>query len=262
MLDSELLTALGELASARTLLVASDFDGVIAPIVSDPAGTQPIPATMAALNGLAAIPNTEVAFVSGRSLEFLRTIEGLPRSAWLAGSHGSEFGHRPTGDLDAEQSALLQRIANDLRSLAAATSGATIEEKTGSVAFHYRNVDPVDAREARATVLDGPGSLPGVETKPGKMVIELAVFVADKGTAIEALRADTGAQRVMFIGDDITDEDGFAVLEAGDVGLKVGDGETKAAHRVPDPETVTKVLEALLELRLDGHERGTPRQHR
>ena len=232
-LEPGLLTALEELASAPTLLVASDFDGVIAPIVSDPAAVEPISATMAAITGLANEPDTEVAFVSGRSLAFLRSIAGLPETAWLAGSHGSEFGHRPTVDLDPGQSALLRRVTDDLRSLAAATDGATIEEKAGSVAFHYRNVGPDEAREARATVLDGPGSLRGIETKPGKMVIELAVFVADKGTAIDALRADSGADRVMFIGDDITDEDGFAVLRPGDVGLKVGDGETQAGHRVP-----------------------------
>jgi trehalose-6-phosphatase len=46
----------------------------------------------------------------------------------------------------------------------------------------------------------------------------------------------------IFIGDDVTDEDGFAVLGSGDLGIKVGAGATKAFHRVADPHEVTRVL--------------------
>ncbi len=248
-LDSGLVAALDELATATTLLVASDFDGVIAPIVSDPASVRARAESLEALEALSELSNTQVALVSGRSLEFLDSIDGKPARAWLAGSHGAELSHLPTAELDPQQRHLLELVTRDLCALAASTDGATVEEKAGSVAFHYRNVDPALVASLRATVLDGPGALHGVETKFGKMVIELAVFTADKGHAITAFRQATDADRVLYLGDDITDEDAFAVLGPDDLGVKVGEGETAATQRVADPEAVTLVLETLLRAR-------------
>ena len=249
-LDAALITALHEIASHEgTLLVASDFDGVIAPLVSDPAAVVGLPGSLSALNELSKLTDTEVALVSGRSLAFLSSVEGRPADAWLAGSHGSELGHRPPTELDESKKHLLESVTNDLRSLATSAPGSIVEEKSASVAFHYRNVDPSLTAELRSTVFDGPGSIPGIETKLGKMVIELTVFTAHKGTAVEALRTDSGADRVVYLGDDVTDEDAFKVLGAGDVGVKVGDGPTAAAFRVDDPEAVTLVLETLLDAR-------------
>ena len=85
--------------------------------------------------------------------------------------------------------------------------------------------------------------------KTGKKVCELAVIAADKGTAVEHLRHQLGADPVLFIGDDVTDEDAFAVLGVGDVGIKVGPGETLAEHRLNDTDAVAALLSSLLELR-------------
>ncbi len=244
-LDPELIAALDDLATADHLLVASDFDGVIAPIVSDPAAVQALPASLAALDAISRLPRTSVALVSGRSLDFLSSVPDAPESAWLAGSHGAELGHRPATELDDRQRHLLELITHDLESLASATPGATVEAKRASVAFHYRNVDPAMTSSLRSTVLDGPGALGGVETKFGKMVIELAVFTANKGHAIDAIRADCGADRVIYFGDDVTDEDAFVVLGPQDLGIKVGEGPTAATQRVADPDAVAEVLEHL-----------------
>ncbi len=248
-LEPALVAALTDLATATTLLVASDFDGVIAPIVADPLAVQGRSASLEALRALSELPNTPVALVSGRSLAFLASVEGAPANAWLAGSHGSEFSHQPPVQLDPAQHHLLELITHDLQTLAASAEGATVEEKSGSVAFHYRNVDPSLAPSLRSTILDGPGALPGVTTKFGKMVIELAVFSANKGHAITVLREATGADRVLYLGDDITDEDGFAVLGSNDLGVKVGDGATAATQRVADPDAVTTLLQSLLAAR-------------
>jgi trehalose 6-phosphate phosphatase len=82
--------------------------------------------------------------------------------------------------------------------------------------------------------------------KPGKDVLELAVTDADKGSALSRLRSELSAAGVLYLGDDVTDEDAFAVLRAGDVGVKVGTGETRARHRVPDLAGVAAVLRRLL----------------
>ncbi|MEZ5225204.1 MAG: trehalose-phosphatase [Acidimicrobiales bacterium] len=202
-----------------------------------------------ALAALGSLDNTEVALVSGRSLDFLQNIPGAPSGVWLAGSHGAELGHRPPAALEPKQQHLLDLVTSDLRTLANSTDGASVEEKSGSVAFHYRNVDPSLTSSLRSTVLDGPGALAGIETKFGKMVIELAVFTANKGHAIGAIRHDSGVERVMYLGDDVTDEDAFEILVEGDVGIKVGEGATAAPWRVADPDEVTMVLEYLLDAR-------------
>ncbi len=69
------------------------------------------------------------------------------------------------------------------------------------------------------------------------------------GKALEWLRELTAASAVLFIGDDVTDEDGFRVLEAGDVGIKVGTGETAAQFRISDPAEVSELLAELVTVR-------------
>ena len=77
-------------------------------------------------------------------------------------------------------------------------------------------------------------------------MLELAVVQVSKGAAIDTLRERLEADAVLFVGDDVTDETAFVRLRPGDVGIKVGDGETAAGYRVTTPEDVTGVLEELL----------------
>jgi trehalose 6-phosphate phosphatase len=88
-----------------------------------------------------------------------------------------------------------------------------------------------------------------VHLTDGKEIVELAVVTTHKGTAVTALRDESDADAVLFIGDDVTDENAFAVLRDQDVGIKVGPGETLARYRVPDPPAVVQVLELLLSAR-------------
>jgi trehalose 6-phosphate phosphatase len=98
-------------------------------------------------------------------------------------------------------------------------------------------------------VRTGPAQLPGVEATAGKAVLEMAVVQVSKGAAIDTLRGRLGADAVLFVGDDVTDETAFGRLQPGDVGVKVGDGDTAARFRVSAPEDVTAMLEALLAAR-------------
>jgi trehalose 6-phosphate phosphatase len=84
--------------------------------------------------------------------------------------------------------------------------------------------------------------------KPGKDVLELAVTDADKGSALLRLAGELGAAATVYLGDDLTDEDGFRALGPADVTVKIGDGETAARHRVPDPAGALAVLERLADL--------------
>ena len=98
-----------------------------------------------------------------------------------------------------------------------------------------------------AALLDEARSLAdsSLTLKPGKDVLELAVTDADKGSAVLRLAAELGAAATIYLGDDVTDEDAFRALGADDVTVKIGDGETAAAHRVADPTAAVAVLERL-----------------
>ena len=95
----------------------------------------------------------------------------------------------------------------------------------------------------------GPAAQPGILATPGKAVLDLAVTEMNKGAAIDRLRGDAA---VFFAGDDVTDETVFARLRPGDVGVKVGEGETAAHYRVADPAEVATVLQELLAARSGG----------
>ncbi len=128
--------------------------------------------------------------------------------------------------------------------------GAHIESKPTAAVLHVRPVsDPALRETAMTQAMAGPAAREGVFVTEGKNVVEIAVREASKGAAIERLVEQTGAEVAVFIGDDVTDERGFARLRDRDVGVKVGDGPTLAPHRVADIPAVVGLLERLAELR-------------
>ncbi len=242
--------AVRTLAGVPHLLVALDFDGVLAPIVDVPSDARPLPTTATALEALAALPDTTVALLSGRGLSDLATVSGFGSPIRLIGSHGSEF---DDGDgaslLDDAQRTRLEGLTAELRGLVDGEPGVVLEKKPAGVAVHVRNAPA----EVGARVLDavrrGPAAREGVEATPGKAVLDLSVVRMDKGAALDVLRERVAADAVLFSGDDVTDETAFARLRDGDVGVKVGPGDTAAEHRVDGPPDIGALLEQLVELR-------------
>src|SRR5690606_235154 len=114
---------------------------------------------------------------------------------------------------------------------------------------HTRGADPDVAAEVVAAVRSGPATWPEVTVTHGKEVIELSVVPTHKGIAVDQIRTQVSASAVLFIGDDVTDENAFAHLHGPDIGIKVGPGETRAAYRVGEPIDVARVLGLLLETR-------------
>ncbi len=240
-----------QLSRVPHLLVACDYDGTIAPIVDDPMKALPRRETVVALRTLATLPQTSVAVISGRSLRDLAALSRLPTEVHLVGSHGTEFDIGFRRELPPE----LQTLRDDLRAQAMAISarapGTFVEAKPATVAFHYRGADEDEAAAAIAELADGPGSWPGVTVRRGAKVVELMVVDTNKGDALEHIRHQVGASAVIFIGDDVTDEDAFATLQGPDVGVKVGEGETAAEHRVADTAAVARLLAQTCDLRTD-----------
>ncbi len=246
---TELKDRLEEIARAPVLLVASDYDGTLAPIVPDPADARPLRETQVALSALAGLANTHVAVISGRALRDLADLSGFGDGIRLIGSHGSEFDLDFSQVLSEDLVQLRDRLVDELGAIAKRHEGLHIEIKPASVAFHYRRAPEDVGREALAAVEEGPAKIADVQTRHGKKVIELSVLATSKGFAIEILRQRIGASCVIFFGDDLTDEDAFATLKGPDIGVKVGEGETLAAYRVDETTDVAVLLAQLCELR-------------
>jgi trehalose-phosphatase len=246
----DLRRRIAEAARTPVLLVACDYDGTLAPIVVDPAEARPLRETIVALRELAALPNTHVAVISGRSLRDLSTMLENPPDVHLVGSHGSEFDPGFAESLSPEARTRLSELREHARSAAArGGQGFLLEEKPASIAFHYRAADESRGREIVDSLLREVTKGDGVHIKLGRRVVELSVIPTDKGVALQSLRQRFGASATVYFGDDITDEDVFAVLRGPDVGVKVGQCDSRAPHRAADPLEVARLLAFLCERR-------------
>ena len=245
-LDPRLVSAVHELISRRPVLLALDFDGVLAPLVDEPSAARALPGTLDLLTALAGRDGVHVALVSGRALADLRAVAEVPAGSrlLLVGSHGSEVDGAVT-DLDDAASQRLGALRSAFEAIAAAHPGVHVETKPAGVVLHTRRAARDHAAAAAAAAL-AVANQPGSHLTQGKEVVEVSVVEAGKGVALDQLRSSLGARGVLYAGDDVTDENAFAALRPGDVGIKVGDGETAAAHRLPDPTAVQSLLRQTL----------------
>lgn len=238
MIGEELVDALRRVTGVPRLLVACDYDGTLAPIVDDPSAAIPHAPAVAALIGLAELEDVGTAIISGRSRDTLATFVKVPPSVVLIGDHGAW-----PSDVDSEADQTVAAISEALSAVAADFDGAVVEPKSLGAAFHYRHVSDKDQASAAARAV---ASRLGARVIEGKQVVELVLGEGDKGAAIRSLQVRESYDCIVFFGDDVTDEDAFAVLGDDDVGVKVGDGPTLARYRVSDPVEVAQSLEILL----------------
>jgi trehalose 6-phosphate synthase/phosphatase len=250
-----LVTALEGFSMRPSLLIALDFDGVLAPIVAVPEAARALPQSREHLATLVGLPGVRLALVSGRTLADLRRVASPPPGTLLVGSHGAEtsdpaLGAQSQTVLDEEARELLDRVVIELERISAAWKGTNVEIKPTAAVLHTRRAERDVAAKATQEALDGPAGWPGVHLTHGKEVVELSVVSVTKGTALRQLRELTGADAVLYAGDDVTDERAFAVLDgdAGDVSVRVGTGETMADHRLGSPDEVSAMLGLLVDL--------------
>lgn len=248
-LPQELRRALSTIARTPRLLVASDYDGTIAPIVDDPAEAYPHGESVRALRALASLSGTTAAVISGRALRDLAALSRLPVEVQLIGSHGSEFDVGFVHAIDNDAKQLLQELASGLEQIAGENPGAVVEIKPASVALHVRNAVPEIGRRALNQARQGPACWIGIQVTEGKEVLELSVIPTDKGVALDTIRHQEASSAAVFFGDDVTDEKAFRMLAGPDIGIKVGEGDSVAKYRVPSTEAVSRALAYLLEER-------------
>lgn len=202
-----------------------DFDGTLVDIAETPNAIRIPDDLPRRLADLDARVGGRLALITGRSLVDIRSHLG-PVSVMVVGSHGAEHGDTP-----AEATMLSRDAAAAIATLAARWPGLLVETKPHGVAIHYRQ-EP-DAGPAVLTVMDDIAEREELAVRRGKMVVELGPAQANKGRAVARLMAEPryAGATPLFIGDDITDEDGFvAVAAAGGHGILVGAPRPTAAH--------------------------------
>jgi len=241
---------LQDLARPGTLVVL-DFDGTLARIVRDPAKARLAAGTRRVLADAACV--FRVAILSGRSAADVRSrLDGISLE-WIIGSHGAEW---PGSPAPLAWRRLVEGWRQVLARRLAGHEGLELEDKVLSLSIHWRNAK--DRAEAGAAALRAALRLAGAAVIPGKRVLSVVPATAgDKGTALRRLVAESGCARVIFIGDDETDESGFRERLPGAVMVRVGgSGSTSAEFRVGRRADVDRVLAALLKLRRERTEAG------
>jgi trehalose 6-phosphate phosphatase len=252
-LPEPFIGALRELARTKRLLVALDFDGTLAPEVDDPIMARALPEARAAVLRLAAMPNTRVALVSGRALASLIHVSDLPDNVLLVGSHGIELRLDNPEDsvtLNTSEFSRVDVLGEVLGEVADSFDQVWLEPKPAGFALHTRLATERNSRIAHLVARsETAAELDNLTVRTGKNVLEFSVRSTTKGEAVQHLREYTNATAVFYAGDDVTDEDAFAALDADDVGLKSGEGSTLANFRVGGPIDVARAINLLADLR-------------
>jgi trehalose 6-phosphate synthase/phosphatase len=254
-LDSDLGSRLiSGYAGAQRRLLLLDYDGTLAPFVERPECAAPAPELLNTLRGLATDQRNQVVIVSGRDRESLDDWLGeLP--VRLVAEHGAWV--RPwdsaSGRGDWQQAGpgrarWKKRLRPILERYVERIPRSFIEEKTFSLAWHYRSADIATASTAAREMIDGLTNLTAnteIGVLQGHRVVEIKNERITKGGYYRAALADGGWDFELAIGDDWTDETLFEVLPEEAWSIKVGSGQTAARFRLAAPADVLALLEKL-----------------
>jgi len=259
-------SALASIGDIRRLLtvkrpfVALDYDGTLTPIVERPELAILSDEMRSAVIALA--NQCTVAVISGRDLSDVKGLVGID-NLFYAGSHGFDIsgpaGRRIASQQGKEFLPALDLAEKSLQALLGDTPGAQIERKKFSIAVHYRRVEKDRVQVVEEAVDQVLAEHTGLRKGTGKKVFELQPEIDwHKGKALcwlmDALDLDRPDVLPFYIGDDVTDENAFKVLQAGGIGVVVKDDDTgesprrsTARYALDDCREVQQFLEALTE---------------
>lgn len=222
-----------------------DVDGTLIEYAAHPDGVRVTAELLELLRRLHGVAGGAVALISGRSVADLDRLFA-PLSLPAAGQHGTE--RRSAGGVTSRHGPaieILGRAAADIVRLTASHSGLVFENKGMTLALHYRLAPALRAvaeREMRAIAARLGDAF---ELQTGKFVVEIKPSGKDKGGAIAefAVEPPFAGRQPVFIGDDLTDEPGFEVVNRiGGHSIKVGPGITRARWRLFDASAVRRWL--------------------
>lgn len=218
-----------------------DVDGTLINIADSPDAVQVDSRLPDLITNLHRANGGALALVSGRMISDLQRLIGLPQLP-LAGLHGLE---RRDGNgrlwIHAAPLAARSAIKDVLAPILARHPGLLLEDKGLTLALHYRKAPTLAAyvHQLMGHLASAAGN--NLELQRGKCVVEIKPTGIDKGTAVTDYLAEPpfNGRRPVFIGDDLTDEPGFAEVNKRDgISIKVGKGPSCARFRLPDVAAV------------------------
>jgi trehalose 6-phosphate phosphatase len=225
-----------------------DFDGTLVAIAPSPDLVRVAPELPDLLRALSLMLDGAIALVSGRTVDDLARLVA-PFSGALAGQHGLERRSLDGTVIRSPAEPTLAPIRREFARFAAMHHGVFLEDKGCGLALHYRQA-PALASACKTLVQRvaeaGGDAFTFID---GKMVAELTPRQGGKGRAIATFLAETPfhGRMPVFVGDDTTDEDGFAVInDLGGASIHVGEGATAARYRLADVGDVLAWLDASL----------------
>ena len=205
-----------------------DFDGTLVELAERPDAVQIDARLTTLLRDLHERLDGRIALISGRSAAQVRVLLGA--EVPIVGSHGMEFMDSDGIVAPIDRPAALAEVENAMSRLAGSHPGALVEVKPLGVALHFRRCSSAEA--ACVSLASALAEIHELDLQPGKMMIEVRAGGGDKGTAIRLLMREPGmvGTRPVFMGDDLTDEPGFAAAaELGGAGILVGGPRESAA---------------------------------
>ena len=252
-----------QLRSARHILLLLDYDGTLTPIVERPELANLPEGVKQLLQALVRQRRLTLGVISGRALVDLKEKVGI-RGIIYAGNHGLEIegaGISFVNPLAEEFKPILRLMRYVLSQALGAIKGVLVEDKGLTLSVHYRQVAADKSTEVKGVfdrIAGGAATLGKIRITSGKKVYEIRPALAwDKGKAIKMLMKKYGkggrksGLLPVYIGDDLTDEDGFRVIENYGSGISVFVGErdyhTSARYFLESPDEVAKFLSLLLE---------------
>jgi trehalose 6-phosphate phosphatase len=256
------LSAIGRALSQRPaearLLLLMDFDGTLVELADDPDAVELSTARRDLLQCLARRPALTMGVISGRRLADLRMRVGAGNAIFYAGLHGLEIegpGMQFLHSQAANTRALIQRIGGSLIDATKDLAGVRVENKELTVAMHVRGAASAAQRQAELSFREiaEPHLKAGtLRLLHGDRVFELLPAVAwTKGAAILHIKAEVERQYrqaawLIYVGDDVTDEDAFRAVGTKGMTIAVGDRPAPAAFRLPNPDAVEYFLQLTL----------------
>lgn len=223
-----------------------DFDGTLVEFADHPDAVKVQPTLIDTLDALSGRLDGALALISGRAISSIDR-QTAPLRLPAAGVHGLELRH---GDerirRNEAEAARLAPARAHIAGLLSETDEIRVEDKDGAIVLHFRTA-PHSAGRARAIATAAAGCNDGLVAVDGHAIAEIRPKAVTKaGAIVELLKRDPFAgRRPIFVGDDVTDEDGFrAASRAGGFGIKVGPGETAATYRLADVAAVHAWLAA------------------
>lgn len=249
-LESVADALVARIRAEKALNLFLDYDGTLVPLMPFPELAAPDDDLRDLIGALVRKPKIGMHILSGRPRDDLQRWFGeLPIGLYAEHGLWLRPPHQDWTLLTELATAWKDQVRTIMEQFVAHTPGSFVEEKTASLAWHYRNADaefgPAQAKEMRLHLAETLSNVP-VEVLKGSKVIEVRMYGVHKGAAVRRVLAEGSEGVVVAMGDDRTDEDMFAALPPGSYAIHVGPRQTRAPYCLPDAWAARSFLRRLI----------------